>query len=1429
MLLLIMLLATAAVACGGGQENGNTGNIYYLSIQSEGWKTYTSEEEVPQGYLFRRNEENQNEYLLDIALSAGEQFTVNALGSTEKIGHDKLFSAGNALLKGEENNLQTAYAATFRLRYDAENDSLMYTYTADPVDVAIETSVTAFYVGDSYPFAAIVHFSDGTTESKVTWSSDNTSVAAVSEAGVISALSVGKANIKAEAYGLSDTLEITVDRNVIGVESVTLDHTELNLELGEETKLNATVLPADATSKGVIFVSDQEEVVTVSSDGTVKAVGYGSATITVTTNNGGCTDECKVTVIRHANNILLSASTMKLVAEGVGKPLTVSFAPDNATNRTYTYKVLYGEDKIRIEDDYNGTLTIFGLTHGTACVEVASGEDPAMKAKCDISISGKDTKAVYLPETIPLTIGETYTLTVGLENISAEEVSSVSWSGVNISLCSISKSGADTFSANIKANDFGTGEIHVNVHLTNNSTYTASCEFQITDDYFFIFGYGIGAENWDYLDYISDRDAAERAGILFEQSGKGIYTLTRYLTPANGFQIIFPKVTSFIDASETWTKNIPSEVTDAKTYYTTKGSDDKYVSNGTTTFGVNTPGIYTITLDLTSYHALYHYQGGAKVSIKQVALDTQGISLSLKDGAAILREGEAATLNFAFKPSDAAVDEKDFLVTLESAFEDFEDYIKYELDFAAKTIKVTALKDPATELRLSLVCKVGDAEGAFEIIVLPKNTDEAPVTSIAFTQAHYYVNVNNGKGDWTTTVEAMVNDSATIKQVTYSAVLENAAIRTHSVDPDTGFVTGYRLGTYIIKATAGGDPTVTATTKVTFYSDILYLTGEFNDNDAYDAYAQNITSLDVKYKPYTFVMDASKTHFTLEVELEAAKTINGREQYGFQIAHLGMNANWDSLIYDCINLADSYGYSDNFTTSDGAKRSWKAKVSGTYIIEVDLSDGRPSVSINKKDTPLGGISLRAETTTMKKDGQITVTLLPSPSFASIEGAITWSTDTAGYISYSYEESSHMLTVTADKCEHAEDVELVLKCQADGMEASITLTILAEHHFEKKWDTEFHWDQCVDKGCDYIENKVAHSTQSTLTSTDPHGHYYACDGCGYESGFEEHIVPLNSYGWFDFTEAACKTCGFKFFEIADGKLTRFDAKAAKVQIPGNVTEIGENVFAGHSEMTSISLPSNLKTIKTGAFKDCSSLLSVMLPNSLTTIGKSAFSGVSAKILWGSSPTINRLEGFDGYLGKSFTIPASVTLIPGYAFQGSALTSIVVPDTVTSMGMYVFSDCKALQSAEISANLHSFNGGVFEGCTALKTVLFKADWLKSMSQIFKGCTALEAVYFMIDYSTIPHLGIDCVGDNGNADSQINFLAGRCYAYAEEKPADWTWRDKASYEKYKLIFAGTWHWDESGKQELKNIQIWEMDETTATSASMPVILDDKKNLYA
>src|SRR5665648_900548 len=137
------------------------------------------------------------------------------------------------------------------------------------------------------------------TNKSVTWSSSAPEVATVVD-GVVTPIAEGTAIITATTVdgGFTATCELTVVPVVVAVTGVTLEQTSMTLTAGEGTRmLVATVAPATAANKSVTWSSSAPEAAAVV-DGVVTPIAEGTATITVTTVDGGFTATCELTVAK---------------------------------------------------------------------------------------------------------------------------------------------------------------------------------------------------------------------------------------------------------------------------------------------------------------------------------------------------------------------------------------------------------------------------------------------------------------------------------------------------------------------------------------------------------------------------------------------------------------------------------------------------------------------------------------------------------------------------------------------------------------------------------------------------------------------------------------------------------------------------------------------------------------------------------------------------------------------------------------------------------------------------------------------------------------------------------------------------------------------------------------------------------------------------
>lgn len=237
----------------------------------------------------------------------------------------------------------------------------------------------------------------------------------------------------------------------------------------------------------------------------------------------------------------------------------------------------------------------------------------------------------------------------------------------------------------------------------------------------------------------------------------------------------------------------------------------------------------------------------------------------------------------------------------------------------------------------------------------------------------------------------------------------------------------------------------------------------------------------------------------------------------------------------------------------------------------------------------------------------------------------------------------------------------------------------------------------------------------------------------------------------------------------------------------LTEIGDNAFEFHSELTSVTIPSAVTSIGMSAFSQCRGLTSIEIPDAVTYISLTAFSGctglTSVKLpaslislssdAFGSCTGLQSLEidsannsyaSIEGVLynkaattliicpaGKTGTltipssvieigpnafmscskltdieIPNSVTTIGHYAFQYCrGLTSIDIPESVTSLGHHAFSYCAGLTSLQIPNSVTSIGGYACEYCSGLTSVKLPNSLSAIAAYMFMGCENLASL--------------------------------------------------------------------------------------------------------
>lgn len=129
-----------------------------------------------------------------------------------------------------------------------------------------------------------------------TWTSENPQIATVDESGIVTGVSVGTTKIVATALANNATATCIVEvvDKIIAVASVTLNSSKETITVGSTTQLTATIKPATATDKKIVWRSNDNSVASVDENGLVKGLSVGSANITALA--GGKSAVCAITV-----------------------------------------------------------------------------------------------------------------------------------------------------------------------------------------------------------------------------------------------------------------------------------------------------------------------------------------------------------------------------------------------------------------------------------------------------------------------------------------------------------------------------------------------------------------------------------------------------------------------------------------------------------------------------------------------------------------------------------------------------------------------------------------------------------------------------------------------------------------------------------------------------------------------------------------------------------------------------------------------------------------------------------------------------------------------------------------------------------------------------------------------------------------------------
>ena len=218
------------------------------------------------------------------------------------------------------------------------------------------------------------------TRKQVTWSSQAEQFATVDENGVVTGVARGNARILATVNdGSNIRANITV-RVTQSAQEITLDKTEVTVDVKRNTVVRATVMPQNADNKKVIWSSSDESVATVNAQGRITGVALGDCEI-ICTSQDVDTVLAKATVHVQQPVQKVAFDDAPAVYNGETAQLTWHIEPENASNPKLAFKS--GDERIATVDE-NGVIT--GVAGGDVYINAVTTDGSNRQARVRVKV-----------------------------------------------------------------------------------------------------------------------------------------------------------------------------------------------------------------------------------------------------------------------------------------------------------------------------------------------------------------------------------------------------------------------------------------------------------------------------------------------------------------------------------------------------------------------------------------------------------------------------------------------------------------------------------------------------------------------------------------------------------------------------------------------------------------------------------------------------------------------------------------------------------------------------------------------------------------------------------------------------------------------------------------------------------------------------------
>ena len=350
------------------------------------------------GALLKNKDAGSTATLKKVVVKTEKPVTVDA-----NVTDMQVTTANTALtVNGTVDTLQADANVTVSGNGDIKKQTGSGQISVSVAGVSLDKTEIVLVEGRSEKLTATVEPTNATNKN-VTWSSDHEAIATVDQNGTVTARRGGQATITVTTADGSKTATCTVNVRVhigVPVQSVGLNNSTLELSEGEGVQLTAHFNPENATNKNVTWRSDNESIAKVDQNGNVVGQTPGITTITVTTEDGGKTASCEVTVKETpvaVTGVGLNTNKVELSVRE-GNKLVATVTPEAAANKEVTWSsnnpevaTVDQDGKVVAQKPGNATITVTTKDgNKTATCEVTVKETPV--AVTGVGLNTNDLK-----------------------------------------------------------------------------------------------------------------------------------------------------------------------------------------------------------------------------------------------------------------------------------------------------------------------------------------------------------------------------------------------------------------------------------------------------------------------------------------------------------------------------------------------------------------------------------------------------------------------------------------------------------------------------------------------------------------------------------------------------------------------------------------------------------------------------------------------------------------------------------------------------------------------------------------------------------------------------------------------------------------------------------------------------------------------------